>query len=78
MGHSDMKVSLTYLRGLEVKQWDVGNCADMPNMFNGATYFNQDLTEWCVPNTYSTPTGFNAHTFQTFPQSNQPIWGTCP
>ena len=23
MGHSDMKVSLTYLRGLEVKQLDV-------------------------------------------------------
>jgi integrase len=28
MGHSDMKVSLTYLRGLEVKQLDV---EDLPN-----------------------------------------------
>jgi hypothetical protein len=28
MGHSDMKVSLTYLRGLEVKQLDV---ADLPD-----------------------------------------------
>ena len=29
MGHSDMKVSLTYLRGLEVKQLDI---ADLPEM----------------------------------------------
>ena len=29
MGHSDMKVSLTYLRGLEVKQLDV---EDLPNL----------------------------------------------
>ena len=30
MGHSDMKVSLTYLRGLEVKQLDV---EDLPSLF---------------------------------------------
>ena len=29
MGHSDMKVSLTYLRGLEVKRLDV---EDLPNL----------------------------------------------
>jgi hypothetical protein len=29
MGHSDMKVSLTYLRGLEVKRLDV---EDLPEM----------------------------------------------
>ena len=29
MGHSDMKVSLTYLRGLEVKQLDV---EDIPTL----------------------------------------------
>ena len=29
MGHSDMKVSLTYLRGLEVKQLDV---EDLPEI----------------------------------------------
>jgi len=29
MGHSDMKVSLTYLRGLEVKQLNV---EDLPNL----------------------------------------------
>ena len=29
MGHSDMKVSLTYLRGLEVKQLDV---EDLPEL----------------------------------------------
>ena len=29
MGHSDIKVSLTYLRGLEVKQLDV---EDLPNL----------------------------------------------
>ena len=29
MGHSDIKVSLTYLRGLEVKQFDV---QDLPNL----------------------------------------------
>jgi len=29
MGHSDMKVSLTYLRGLEVKQLDVD---DLPEL----------------------------------------------
>jgi len=34
MGHSDMKVSLTYLRGLEVKQLDVDESfiiLDKPN-----------------------------------------------
>ena len=30
MGHSDMKVSLTYLRGLEVKQLDVEDCQCCP------------------------------------------------
>ena len=30
MGHSDMKVSLTYLRGLEVKQLDV---EDFPELY---------------------------------------------
>ena len=29
MGHSDMKVSITYLRGLEVKQLDV---EDLPTL----------------------------------------------
>ena len=29
MGHSDMKVSLTYIRGLEVKQLDVENLPEL-------------------------------------------------
>lgn len=29
MGHSDMKVSLTYLRGLEVKQLDVDDLLEL-------------------------------------------------
>ena len=29
MGHSDMKVSLTYLRGLEIKQLDI---EDLPEL----------------------------------------------
>ena len=32
MGHSDMKVSLTYLRGLEVKQLDVEDLPDLINL----------------------------------------------
>jgi integrase len=32
MGHSDMKVSLTYLRGLEVKQLDVEDLPELPSL----------------------------------------------
>ena len=66
MGHSSLQVSLTYLRGLEVKQLDA---EDMPilwlwnscnmmqlyswfllGLFFRASSFNQDISNWNVSN----------------------------
>jgi surface protein len=46
----------------------------MNGMFQGATLFNQNLTNWCVSQYASMPTGF-----ATVPAWTQrPVWGTCP
>jgi len=53
----------------------VGNVTSMWGMFNGATLFNQDLTQWCVSNFDSEPDGFSGGAFSP---ENHPVWGTCP
>jgi hypothetical protein len=45
-------------------------------MFNAATLFNQDLTNWCVTNITSEPSGFSYTSALT--TANKPVWGTCP
>jgi surface protein len=46
----------------------------MNSMFNVATNFNQNLTNWCVSQYASMPTSFA--TVATWTQ--RPVWGTCP
>jgi surface protein len=48
--------------------------AAMNSMFQNATLFNQNLTNWCVSQYASMPTSF-----ATVPAWTQrPVWGTCP
>jgi len=49
---------------------------DMTDMFNQASSFNQDLTEWCVSNFSYEPNTFAFGSALT--EANKPIWGTCP
>jgi len=46
---------------------------DMTDMFNQASSFNQDLTEWCVSNFSSEPSTFALDSGLT--EANKPIWG---
>ena len=47
----------------------------MRDMF-GYTNFNQDLSNWCVTNITSEPSGFA--TSSPLTTENKPVWGTCP
>jgi len=46
-------------------------------MFHNAGNFVQDISNWCVSNITSEPTGFSNGT-QNFPENYKPVWGTCP
>jgi surface protein len=59
----------------DIGNWDVSNVTDMSHMFHN-TSFNRDLTNWCVMNFPSQPSGFSLNSALT--QSNHPVWGTCP
>lgn len=48
----------------------------MEQMFELAESFDQDLTEWCVPNFDSEPQEFSLNSALT--PENHPVWGTCP
>jgi hypothetical protein len=48
----------------------------MVQMFDNATIFNQDLTNWCVTNISSEPQAFATNSALT--NANKPVWGTCP
>jgi len=52
----------------------VSNVTNM-DYFIIQSYFNQDLSQWCVSNITSMPTGFYSSEFIV---SNHPVWGTCP
>ncbi|HZJ98846.1 MAG TPA: BspA family leucine-rich repeat surface protein [Tissierellaceae bacterium] len=60
----------------DIRGWNTSNVTNMGYMFFGATTFNQDLSQWCVPNFSSKPGSFdgNANAW-TLPR---PVWGTCP
>jgi surface protein len=46
----------------------------MNSMFQNATLFNQNLTNWCVSQYASMPTNFATVAAWT----QRPVWGTCP
>jgi len=48
----------------------------MSLMFNVASSFNQDISNWCVSNFSSEPNLFSVDSPLT--PSNKPVWGTCP
>jgi plastocyanin len=48
----------------------------MEEMFNSASTFNQDLSNWCVTNLTSEPSKFSSSSPLT--EANKPVWGTCP
>ena len=50
--------------------------AQMSNMFNGSSSFNQDLKGWCVTYISSEPDTFS--TGSSLTNDNKPVWGTCP
>ena len=56
--------------------WNVSGVTNMFGMFGGNSYFNQDLSGWCVTLIPSAPPFFDAYaTSWVLPR---PIWGTCP
>lgn len=56
--------------------WDLGNVTSMTGMFKGAVNYNDDLTNWCLPNVLTEPTDFATGSGIT--AENKPVWGTCP
>jgi hypothetical protein len=52
--------------------------SDMKSMFNNATAFNQDISNWCVPLIPTKPVGFDTSTTSGWVTAEKPIWGTCP
>lgn len=52
--------------------WRVGSVTNMDYMFDQSTA-NSDLSNWCVSNITSKPTGFTGSADMI-----DPVWGTCP
>jgi surface protein len=48
----------------------------MNSMFQNATLFNQNLTNWCVSQYASMPTDFDTNTPAAW--TTKPVWGSCP
>ena len=80
---SDFRVDLVDANGVQEEAFggplnslNVSNVTDMYYMFNGASAFNQDLSQWCVSNITEHPSTFDlGATNWTLPK---PVWGTCP
>ncbi len=56
--------------------WNTAAVTNMCAMFSGATFFNQNLTGWCVTNISTEPIYFA--TGSSLRNDNRPVWGTCP
>lgn len=66
----------TNMANPDISMWDVSHVVDMDYMFENATGFNQDLSNWCVQRISSEPYNFRKNaTKWTLPK---PVWGTCP
>ena len=61
----------------DIGSWEVGNVTLMDNMFDGATQFNQDLSDCCVNQILNEPENFTNED-SVLSEENKPIWGTCP
>jgi hypothetical protein len=59
-----------------IGNWDLSSVTSMSSMFVDATWFNQDLTQWCVSNFSLIPTEFSYNS--RLSPANHPVWGTCP
>ena len=55
--------------GAPLSCWDTSSAVNMDWMFHQATFFNQDITGWCVPLIGSQPGNFGLNV------ANQPNWG---
>ena len=55
--------------GAPLSCWDTSSATNMTWMFYQATFFNQDITGWCVPFIGSQPGNFGTNV------ANQPNWG---
>ena len=54
----------------------MSSVTDMAYMFDYASSFNQDISNWCVTNIDSEPDNFSTNS--SLIESNKPVWGTCP
>lgn len=59
-----------------IGSWDVSSVDTMMGMFGDAESFNQDLSEWCVSNFSSVPSGFSVGADSWL--EPRPDWGECP
>lgn len=57
--------------------WNTANVTDMAYMFAYQQNFNQNLTNWCLTNIATKPTGFDTGC-TAWAAGNKPVWGTCP
>ena len=70
--------SMFYLSSFNqpIGNWNVSNVTQMRSMFDGASNFNQNLSQWCVSQIPAEPREFDFDaTSWTLPR---PVWGTCP
>ena len=61
---------------IPIGSWDVRSVENMNGMFDGAGGFNQNISNWCVPNIKTEPENFSTNSPLT--SQNKPKWGTCP
>lgn len=59
----------------DISEWDTSGATNMDYMFDKNSYFQQDLSEWCVRR-LSRPRSFTSNS--GWSSAQQPQWGTCP
>jgi surface protein len=62
----------------DISSWDTSSVTDMDYMFNNATAFDQNLSQWCVKKIANKPTDFDAGAGFENVITKQPQWGKCP
>ncbi len=60
----------------DIGNWNTSSVVNMSEVFQNATSFNQNLTQWCVSNFSPEPKLFSAPA--PLSNNNKPVWGTCP